>query len=183
MGALRLEDINYTYNDYKFWSGDWELIAGVPLAMSPVPMIKHQIIAGEIIRQIGNQLLDDFPICKVLGEVDYKIGEDTIVRPDVVLTCNETHEAYLTKAPEIIVEIISKSTAKRDEVYKFDIYQAQKVKYYIIIYPNDLFAKVYKLDGKEYDKQGDFSNESYSFDETTCKVSLDFKRLFERFRK
>jgi len=49
-------------------------------------------------------------------------------------------------------------------------------------YPNDLFAKVYKLDDKEYDKQGDFSNESYSFDETICKVSLDFKKVFARFR-
>ena len=182
MGVLSLEDVNYTYDDYKLWSGDWELIVGVPLAMSPAPTRKHQAIASKIISQLDNQL-EDCPMCEVLGEVDYKISEDTIVRPDVVLTCNETHEAYLTKAPEIIVEIISKSTAKKDEVHKFDIYQAQKVKYYIIIYPDDLFAKVYKLDGKEYDKQGDFSNESYSFDETTCKVSLDFKRVFARFRR
>lgn len=39
-----------------------------------------------------------------------------------------------------------------------------------------------KLEGKEYDKQGDFINEGYSFDETTCKVSLDFKKVFARFR-
>ena len=182
MGALTLEDINYTYDDYKLWKGDWELISGVPLAMSPAPMRKHQGIASEIIYNLRNQL-NDCSMCEVLGEVDYKISEDTVVRPDVVLTCNETHEAYLIKAPEIIVEIISKSSAKRDEVYKFDIYQAQKVKYYIIIYPDDLFAKVYKLDGKEYDKQGDFSNERYSFDETTCKVSLDFKKVFARFRR
>jgi hypothetical protein len=45
-----------------------------------------------------------------------------------------------------------------------------------------LVAKVYKIDGKEYDKQGDFSNESYSFEETTCKVSLDFGKVFERFK-
>jgi len=181
MGVLKLEDINYTYDDYKFWDGDWELISGVPIAMSPAPMLKHQAIASKIISQLDNQL-EDCPRCEVLGEVDYKIGEETVVRPDVVLTCNETHDAYLTKAPEIIVEIISKSTAKRDEVYKFELYQAQKVKYYILIYPDGLFAKVYKLDGKVYDKEGDFSNERYSFDATTCKVKLDFKRVFARFR-
>jgi Uma2 family endonuclease len=181
MGALKLEDVNYTYDDYKLWQGDWELINGVPLAMSPSPMRKHQSIASEIIRQLANQL-ENCSMCEVLGEVDYKVSEDTILRPDVVLTCNETNDTYLTKAPEIIVEIISKASAKRDEVYKYEIYEAQKVKYYIIIYPDDLLAKVYKLDGKEYDKQGDFVNESYSFDETTCKLSLDFKRVFARFR-
>jgi len=99
-----------------------------------------------------------------------------------VLTCGETHEMYLTKAPEIIVEIISKSTAKKDEVYKFDIYEREKVKYYIIVYPDDLYAKIYKLDEKKYDKQGDFSMETYHFEETKCGLSLNFEKVFKRFR-
>ncbi len=181
MGALKLEDIHYTYDDYKLWKGDWELIEGVPFAMSPAPMKKHQSLAAEIIRQFGNQLEDCF-MCEVLGEVDYKVNDETVLRPDISLVCHETGERYLTKAPEIIVEIISKSTAKRDEVYKFDIYEKEKVKYYIIVYPDDLVAKVYKLDGKEYDKQGDFSLESYNFEETSCKVHLDFEKVFKRFR-
>jgi len=182
MGALRLEDVNYSYDDYKLWKGDWELINGIAIAMSPAPMRKHQSLASEIIFSIRNQL-EDCEICEVLGEVDYKINEETVLRPDIVLTCGETHEMYLTKAPEIIVEIISPSTAKRDEKYKFDIYEKEKVKYYIIVYPDDLIAKVFKLDGKEYDKQGDFSKESYTFEETTCNVSIDFERVFKRFRK
>jgi len=181
MGALKLEDIHYTYDDYKLWKGDWELIEGVPFAMSPAPMKKHQSLAAKIISQFDKQLEDCF-MCEVLGEVDYKINDETVLRPDIVLTCNETSETYLTKAPEIIVEIISKSTAKRDEVYKFDIYEKEKVKYYIIVYPDDLVAKVYKLDAKEYDKQGDFSLERYDFEETSCKMSLDFEKVFRRFR-
>ena len=181
MGALRLEDIHYTYDDYKLWKGDWELFDGIAVAMSPAPMRKHQSLASEIIYNIREQL-DDCPKCEVLGEVDYKIADDTILRPDIVLTCGETNDTYLTKAPEIIVEIISKSTAKRDETHKFDMYEAEKVKYYIIVYPNDLIAKVYELDGKKYDKQGDFSKEVYEFKNTTCDVSIDFERFFRRFR-
>lgn len=181
MGALRLEDVNYTYDDYKLWDGDWELIQGIPLAMSPAPLRIHQGLASQIIRHLGNQL-ENCPMCEVLGEVDYKVNEDTVLRPDIALTCNETNESYLTKAPEIIVEIISKSTAKRDEVYKFDIYEEEKVKYYIIVYPDDLKAKVYKLDEKSYDKQGDFTTETYNFENTTCKLSLDFEKVFKRFR-
>jgi Uma2 family endonuclease len=182
MGALKLEDINYTYEDYKLWEGNWELIQGVPLAMSPAPMRIHQSLASEVIYHLREQL-DECSECEILGEIDYKVNNETILRPDIALTCNETNEHHLTKAPEIIVEIISKATAKRDEVYKFDIYEAQKVNYYVIIYPDDLVAKVYKLDGKEYDKQGDFSLESYYFEKTTCKVSLDFEKVFKRFRK
>ncbi len=182
MGALKLEDMNYTYDDYKLWEGNWELIEGVPMAMSPAPIVKHQRLASFIITEFNNQL-EDCPMCDVLGEVDYKVSEDTVLRPDIVLTCNETNETHLVKAPEIVVEIISKSTAKRDEVYKFDIYEAEKVKYYIIVYPDDLRAKVFKLVRKEYDKQGDFTIESYDFEETTCKVSLDFEKVFKKYRK
>ena len=172
----------YSYDDYVKWEGDWELIDGMPMAMSPAPMRKHQSIASEIIRHIGNQL-ENCELCEVLGEVDYKVNDDTVLRPDIALTCGETNEAYLTKAPQIIVEIISPSTAKRDEKYKFEIYEAEKVNYYILVYPNDLKAKIYKLDDKKYDKQGDFTTESYTFEDTTCNIELDFEQVFKRFRK
>jgi Uma2 family endonuclease len=180
MGIKKIET-HYTYEDYKLWDGEWELYDGIAVAMSPAPLRKHQSLASELIFNIREQL-DNCTECEVLGEVDYKISDDTLLRPDVVLTCNETNESYLTKAPQIIIEIISPTTASRDENYKFHTYEAEKVKYYIIVYPEDLIAKVYKLDGKEYDKQGDFSTESYLFKETTCNVSLNFAKVFQRFR-
>jgi Uma2 family endonuclease len=181
MGALRLEDIAYNYDDYKLWEGQWELFEGVPVAMSPAPMINHQMISAEILREMGNKI-EECSACAVASEIDYKISDDTVLRPDVVLFCQEQDRAYLTKAPEIIVEIISKSTAKRDEGYKFEVYKREKVKYYIIVYPQDLIAKVYKLDGKEYDKQGDFSDESYLFEALKCPFEVDFKKVFKRFK-
>ena len=172
---------HYSYDDYKHWKGDWELINGTPLAMSPAPTIKHQSLASKLIGHIGNQI-EDCELCEVLGEVDYKVNDDTVLRPDIVLTCGETHETYLTKTPEIVVEIISGSTAKRDEVYKFDIYEKEKVQYYVIVYPDDLKAKLFKLDAKKYDKQGDFTTESYCFEDTTCNICIDFSKIFKRYR-
>ncbi|MDF1881908.1 Uma2 family endonuclease [Sulfurimonas sp. MAG313] len=113
MAALKAENLNYIYDDYKKWKGDWELFDGLAVAMSPAPMCKHQSLAATLIREIGNQL-SDCNQCKILGEVDCKISEYTTLKPDIVLTCGETNEYYLTKAPELIVEIISKLTAKRD---------------------------------------------------------------------
>lgn len=181
MGALKLEDVNYTYDDYKNWGGDWELMDGIAISMAPAPMRKHQSLAYEIARELGNKVQNCL-VCEVLGEVDYKVSNDTIIRPDVVLICGEENDTYLTKAPEIVVEVISKSTAKRDENYKFDIYEQELVKYYIIVYPDGLVAKIYKNENARFIKQGDFTKEKYSFENTTCKVELDFEKVFRRYR-
>lgn len=180
MGA-RVYQEYYTYDDYVKWDGDWELIDGFPYAMAPAPMRKHQSLASEIIYNLKDQLVDCTK-CEVLGEVDYKISEDTILRPDIVLTCDETNEMHLVKVPEIVVEIVSRSSAKRDEGYKFEIYEAEKVKYYILVYPDDLVAKLYKLNDAKYEKEGSFTTESYEFKGLTCDVSLDFSKVFKRFR-
>ena len=171
----------YNYDDYKEWDGEWELIDGVAYSMAPAPMRREQSIATEIIYNLRNQI-ENCPKCEVLGEIDYKIDDYTTLKPDIVLTCGETNERYLTKAPEIVVEIISKSTARRDEVHKFAIYEKEKVNYYILVYPDDLRAKIYKLKDSAYDKVGDFLEDAYTLEETECKVSLDFKRVFSRFR-
>jgi Uma2 family endonuclease len=172
----------YTYDDYKHWEGDWELINGIAYAMSPSPVKKHQKLSGYIFRDLLSQI-DECDRCEVVYEFDYKVSEDTILRPDIALICDEENEAYMIKAPEIVVEVISKATAKRDEVYKFDIYQKEKVKYYILVYPDDLRAKVYKLKDDSFQKEGDFTFESYKFENTTCKVELDFEKVFKKLKK
>lgn len=181
MGAVAYTE-HYTYDDYIQWDGDWELIDGYPYAMAPAPMITHQALAMQMAFELERSM-EDCPECIVAPEVDWKISDDTVLRPDVVLICGEYNDAYLTKVPEIVVEVISKSTAKRDEKYKFEIYEREKVKYYILIYPDDLKAKVYKLDEKKFDKQGDFTKETFHFKDTACEVSVDFERVFRKFRK
>ena len=171
----------YTYEEYCQWEGNWELIKGVPLAL-PSHTILHQSLVANILFEINKSVINGKE-CLCIAGVDWKIWSDTVLRPDISLVCNETNEAYMTKVPEIVVEVISKSTARRDETHKFKIYEEEKVKYYVLVYPNDLKAKVYRLDGKEYTKEGDFSLETYDFEETTCKASVNFGNVFERFRK
>ena len=50
MLALKEEYLpNYTYDDYVLWEGNWELIDGIPYAMSPAPTVTHQEINGNIL--------------------------------------------------------------------------------------------------------------------------------------
>lgn len=183
MGALKKEYLpNYTYDDYKLWEGDWELIEGIPYSMSPSPVKDHQLISNMFAFELTKHT-SDCSTCLVAAELDWKIGEDLVLRPDVVMFCNDEKEDYITKAPQIIVEVISKSSSLRDEKIKFEIYEREKVPYYIIAYPDDLKAKVYKLENGKFDKQGDMTNESFKFEGLHCEVEIDFDNIFKRFRK
>ena len=108
----------YTYEDYKNWEGRWELIDGIPMAMAPAPLPTHQFISFEIAYQLKEQL-KNYENCVALGEVDYKVNDETILRPDVVLTCEKLNKPYIIN-PQIIFEIVSPSSARRDEKFKFE---------------------------------------------------------------
>ncbi len=177
MGAIEY----YRYDDYKEWKGDWELIYGYPM-MSPSPIITHQMVAGGIYAELYDAL-EECKECMVLMEQDWKISDETVVRPNVVVICNEPHEEYITKTPKIVIEVVSKSSAKRDETTKFELYAKERVPYYIIVYPHDLKAKIYKLEDRNYSKVADFSDEVAYLDEPSeCKPKIDFERVFRRLR-
>jgi Uma2 family endonuclease len=175
MGAIRLDEIPYyTYDDYKLWKGEWEVIYGVAYAMSPAPMITHQIISSKIARYL-DEALEECQECKSLLPVDWKIAEDTIVQPDNLVICHEPrNKAYLTKAPEIIFEILSKSTASKDKNLKYKLYEQEGVKYYIIVHPDDKVAKVYKLHDGKYIKVCDAVDEVVTFEIQKCSQTFDF---------
>jgi Uma2 family endonuclease len=175
--------LNYTYEDYSRWEGEWELIEGIPVSMAPAPMRIHQRLAGEIFIALNQNVQDDCFSCEVLYEVDWKVTAETVLRPDIVLVCDDDeHEAYLSKAPKIIVEILSASTAKKDETVKFDIYEQEGVQYYILVYPDDLKAKVYTLKEGRYIKVGDFTRETLTFDDLECSRVLDFGQIFKTIK-
>ena len=181
MGALRLEDLpTYTYEDYINWEDSWEIIYGVAYAMSPAPMIKHQSISNKIAWQL-QELLRNCKNCQALLPVDWKISKDTIVQPDNSVICHKPkNEAYITKAPKIIFEILSPSTAKKDKELKFNLYESEGVAYYIIVDPNESMAKVYKLKDGKYIKVTDALDETVEFklDECGKKLEFDFSKIW-----
>ncbi len=171
----------YSYDDYIHWKDRWELIDGIAYAMAPMPMIKHQKITNKIGRQL-DEIFNGCKRCQVLQPVDWKIDDHTIVQPDNLVICHTpTNEYYLTKAPEIVFEVLSKSTAKKDLTVKFELYEKEGVKFYFIINPDDSVAKVYELKNGRYIKSGDFSDEVFEFSIDKCdkKLNFDFSRIWE----
>jgi len=164
----------YKYSDYLKWEGDWELIEGYPFAMAPSPFGKHQIIMSRLIQQFNNELEDCE--CEGYPELDWIIDEKTVVRPDIAIYCEEI-EKYPKTTPKIVIEIISDSTADKDENIKFKLYEREKVEYYVLVYPDLEKVRIFKLDNKKYDKiyEGD---KEFKFD--LCDIKIDFSKIFKR---
>lgn len=175
MGALKLEDLpRYTYEEYLKWEGEWELIYGIAYAMSPAPMIKHQNISAKIARYL-DEAVENCINCQSLLPIDWKISNETVVQPDNSLICHKpTNEAYITKAPKIIFEILSKSTARKDKGLKYNLYESEGVTYYIIVDPIESMAKVYHLKNGRYIKLTDATDEVVKFEIDECNHTIEF---------
>jgi Uma2 family endonuclease len=138
----------YTISDWEHWEGQWELLEGLPFAMSPAPLPKHQRIALNVAQQFNIQL-KKCKACKVYQAIDWIISEDTIAEPDVLVVCKEI-KYRLDFPPELVIEILSSSTALKDRNNKFRIYEQQKTKYYVIMDPHTNTVEIFMLDGNEY---------------------------------
>jgi Uma2 family endonuclease len=168
---------HYSYDDYKRWEGNWELIEGIPYAMTPSPVLKHQRISQKIAYQLETQLTD-CSHCQALLSLDWIISEDTVVQPDNLVICHSPEGDFLTRAPVLIFEILSPSTAKKDRMTKFRLYQQEGVRYYCLVDPRNHVAKIYRLKDGRYIKQADASNESYDFDLEKCRVAINFSKIW-----
>ncbi len=153
---FKAED-RFTYADYLTWDDGqrWELIDGVAFCMSPGPNRLHQKWLGELHRQIANYL-DDKPCEVYLAPCDVRLPEVsdasdevtiTVVQPDIMVVCDrdKLDDRGVKGAPDLVVEIISPRTAKRDITTKYELYQRHGVKEYWLMYPNDRTLLVYRL--------------------------------------
>jgi len=177
--ALRKEDLpNYTYEDYVLWEGKWELIDGIPYAMSPSPSGGHQWTCGKLYAQFDKEL-STCKTCFVSLPMDWKISDATVLQPDLFVACFDFKDKkFITKKPELIVEALSPSNRNKDIVVKHRIYQEQGVKYYVVVDIVNSSYIIYQLNGKEYKAVKKGSKGGYTFDLGKCKAKIDFSKIW-----
>jgi Uma2 family endonuclease len=172
----------YTYNEWKHWQDRWELIDGVPYAMSPSPLPKHQRIATAISVELEIMLRSEKCSCSVYQPIDYKVAEDTILQPDLLIVCKPIQKAFLDFPPALVVEILSPSTAMKDRNNKFTIYQQQKVPYYLIIDADKELIEVYELNAEgKYALQLVSPNAAFHFKLTeNCSIDVMLNNIWQQ---
>lgn len=178
--ALSLDMLpRYTYDDYCQWTDRWELIDGVPYAMSPLPTVRHQRISMKLAALLDREL-GSCQHCHASLPIDWKIAEDTVVQPDVLVACFPIIDSkFIERAPTLVVEVLSPSTRSKDLTIKRGIYLDQRVKYYVIIDPDTEQYTVLQLQGDDYAEvaQGRDGHFTFAFD-TDCQASIDFALIW-----
>ncbi len=159
--ATRKSDRRYTYADYKTWPEDerWELIDGAAYAMSPAPRYRHQRLMGLIFLELGiwfkgKPCVPVFsPLDVFLPDADETLDQtDTVVQPDVVVVCDESKivEEGIRGAPDFAVEILSPSTAWRDQTQKRDLYEKHGVREFWIVNPESREVTAWNLENGKF---------------------------------
>ena len=167
----RDKSMRYTYADYLTWLDDIrrELIDGFIHLMS-APVRRHARVSSVIFNRFFNFIEKNKGQCRVYNAPfdvrlplqgsndDDKVYD--VVQPDICVICDpgKLDEKGCIGAPDLIVEVTSPSTLKKDWHYKLNLYEIAGVREYWIVHPKANMTTVFLLqsdgtygDGAEYE--------------------------------
>ena len=156
--ASSAQAIQWTYEDYLAFPEDgkrYEIIEG-DCFMSPAPRTRHQRVSLKLATALEIHLtrhkagvVFDAPTDVVLSKVD-------VVQPDLlVVLATRTFiitEKNIQGAPDLVIEILSETTRKTDEVVKKKLYERHGVLEYWIVDPELALVKIYRLSDGRYER-------------------------------
>lgn len=188
MGFALEQDKHYTYRDYLTWPDDFrcELIDGKIYLMTPAPLLAHQDVAGEIFTQAKLALRGKS--CRAfIAPVDVRLpspaevdeNTDVVVQPDVFVVCDvgKLDRRGVRGAPDWVVEVLSPSTAGKDQIEKRRIYERHGVLEYWLVHPTDRILTIYRLINGEFGKPDIYPLEEQTPVAVLPGVTIDWNEL------
>ncbi len=145
---LELKEKKLTIKDYeKLPEGSpYQLIKGA-LIMSPAPSAEHQRSSKKIFLKLY-EFIEKSNLGEVLySPIDVYLDDENVYQPDIVVVLKDSKAKIVEKgiegAPDIVIEIISPSTAYYDLIEKKEVYEKYGVKEYWIIDPKSKTFEIY----------------------------------------
>lgn len=159
MGFALHQDERYTVAQYLAWPEDgprYELIDGVPYEMN-APGYEHQKLVAALHVELEIHRRERLesgggggePPCDILeSPIDVILSDITVVQPDLIVVCNPAIvvDGRVRGAPDLVVEVLSPSTAAKDRKHKRRLYEAAGVPEYLLIDPANRLVELYSLD-------------------------------------
>jgi len=152
-------DGTYSYADYLTWQFNErvELIKGKISLMCPAPNVEHQRYSMYLSTRLYSYF-ENKPCQVFAAPFDVSLYDRrkfilqnkdsfTVVQPDICVICDESKldKQGCNGAPDWIIEIISKSTAKKDAKTKYELYAENGVKEYWLVYPAEQIIQQFVL--------------------------------------
>ena len=169
---------HYTLADYQQWDGDWELIDGVPIAMTPSPFGPHERVVARLARLLGNAIAeDDACDCEIYVNLDWIVSDDTVIRPDLMTVCGDQPAKHLERPPALLVEVLSESTRLSDLNAKQTLATQHYVSHYFTIDPE--LRTIQKSLGDSWQELSVTKPVEITLDDS-CRVRFIPDQLFDR---
>lgn len=161
----------YSYSDYLQWQFEElvELIKGKVFPMS-ASMSRHQRIVGNLYSSFHHYLrrkkcqvfIAPFDVRLPTYDANGELMPDTktVVQPDICVICDPTKidERGCKGVPDMVIEVLSPSTAKKDLNEKFNLYEEVGVGEYWIVFPEAKTISIYLLEDEKYTLLGHFGH-------------------------
>lgn len=175
--------LKYTYEDYLLTEEGkhYELIDG-DLLLTPAPNIPHQDVCKKLAYSLIEQLEK-----KGLGKVfiaptDVALSETDVVQPDILFISKE-RLSLITKqniqgAPDLVVEIVSPESEKRDKELKRKLYHRSGIKEYWLVDPETKTIEILTRADQDYVIHGTFSENHTFTSPSFASLSFELKEIF-----
>ncbi|MBI4715000.1 MAG: Uma2 family endonuclease [Nitrospirae bacterium] len=159
------QNVKFTYEDYLLFPEDGkrhELIDGEH-HMTPAPSTRHQRISRRLLTAFENFLKNSKRGEVFYAPTDVVLSDMDVVQPDLLIVL-APHASIITEkciqgVPDLLVEILSETTRKIDEVVKRKLYERYGVQEYWIVDPELETVKIYRMTERGYARADEVSLE------------------------
>lgn len=158
--------VKFTYEDYLLFPDDGkrhELIDGDHF-MTPAPNTRHQITSSNLHRIMSSHVHQGRYGRVFSAPFDVVLSDQDVVEPDLLFVTTARvsiiTEKNIQGAPDLVIEILSESTRKTDEIIKRKLYERFGVQEYWIVDPELETVKIYRLTDQGYARTAELSKES-----------------------
>lgn len=142
-----------TYDDYVLIPEDGlrhEILDGEHF-VSPAPRPRHQDALGNLYFKLMSFLSEKRLGRAFFAPLDFVFDKHNVAQPDLVFISNERSgligETYISGAPDLVVEILSPSTRRTDELIKRSIYERFGALEYWLVDPDRRTVQVFRRAG------------------------------------
>lgn len=130
----------------------YEMINGIRYDFTPSPTFDHQVLVTKLSNELYKTCYPNGYI--VVAPMDVHLDTNNIIQPDVIYISNErTHIIQGQKiigAPDLLIEILSPSTSKKDKTIKKDLFEKFGVTEYWIVDPVHYIIDQFVLEDQAY---------------------------------
>jgi Uma2 family endonuclease len=152
----RLPPGRLTYEDYVELPDDgrrYEVLDG-ELQVSPAPAPKHQAVARNLLFILHGHVQERRLGTVYCAPIDVILENTTIVQPDLIFLARGREAIITNRAiegpPDLVIEILSPSSARRDRGTKAGLYARFGIRHYWLVDPDGRVLELYEAEGAEY---------------------------------